>query len=342
MRARRLTIEWATLLYALAYLPYVVVTRRLATVADPAVGRPWTGLEILPSLQILAMLMTFGFMIAAGWTRTAHRIRIFGFSIPFADRWTALSGLCTALILVTVPLSYTFTNVSIPLMQLLMRGDILIVAPLVDLLSRRRVRWWSWGALLLVGIAMAVSFRTRGDQGFPLLAVITVGVYTLGYFGRLFVMSRVAKTEDPDRMRRYFSEEKIVAFPISILFLLLLALAFGGSQSGELKRGFISVWTSPQIGWIAFCGAMIAVTGVLSALILLDARENSFCVPLERSASILAGLFGSLILAFLIGGKMPSSGEMVGAVLLIAALCLLSIAPRLSRQRLSAEAEQAS
>jgi hypothetical protein len=339
---RRLSIEVATLFYALAYLPYVVITRRLATIPDPTVGRPWTGLEILPALQFLAMVMTWGFMALAGWTRTAHRIPLGSWRIPFATRWTFLSGVCTALILVTVPLSYTFTDVSIPLMQLLMRGDILIVAPLVDVLSRRRVRWWSWGALALVGLAMVISFQSRDDKGFPLLAIATVVLYTIGYFGRLYVMSRVAKTDDPDLMRRYFSEEKIVGFPVSLLLLLVLALAFGGSQSGELSRGFVAVWTSPQLGWIALCSLAIAITGVLSAVILLDSRENSFCVPLERSASILAGLFGSLILALLVGGKMPSGGEMIGAVLLIGALALLSIAPRFAGRQVEADAEQGS
>lgn len=335
-----LSIEWATLLYALAYLPYVIVTRRLATVADPAAGRPWTGLEILPSLQILAMILTFAFMFGLGWARDVHRLRIGGLSIPFARPWTALSGLCTALILVTVPLSYTFANVSIPLMQLLMRGDILIVAPLVDLITGRRVRWWSWGALILVGIAMVISFQGRGDHGFPPLAILTIVLYTAGYFGRLFVMSKVAKRDDPDALRRYFSEEKIVGFPCSILILTAIALAFGGSQSGELARGFVAVWTSPQIVWIAFCGLSIAITGFLSAIILLDARENSFCVPLERSASILAGIFGSLIVAAMAGGRAPSVAELIGACLLIAALCLLSIAPCLSKGQ--AEAEQTS
>lgn len=40
-------------------------------------------------------------------------------------------------------MSFSFQGVSIPYVQLLMRGDILIIAPLVDIVFGRRVRWWS-------------------------------------------------------------------------------------------------------------------------------------------------------------------------------------------------------
>ena len=51
--------------------------------------------------------------------------------------------LVIALVLFTVPLSFTFEGVSVPFIQLIMRGDILIIAPIVDLLFGRKVRWWS-------------------------------------------------------------------------------------------------------------------------------------------------------------------------------------------------------
>ena len=237
--------------------------------------------------------------------------------------------MCTALILVTVPLSYTFQDVSIPFMQLLMRGDILIIAPVVDLLMRRRVHWWSWAALGLVGVALVVTLSARGGLKLPPLAFATIVVYTIGYFGRLWIMSRVSKDDDPVRLRAFFSEEKIVAFPVAIL-MLLAVVAFGGRQGAELSWGFVTVWTRPEMLLISLCGLMVCLTGVFSGFILLDARENSYCVPLERSASILAGIFGSVLLAVFLGGRMPSGAEFAGAGLLIVAVTLLWLGPRLS------------
>lgn len=333
MRKQLIGIEAATLLYAAAYLPYVVVTRMLATTPDPALGRPLTGLEILPAMMITGGIATYAFMLAFGWGRGVHRISIGGISLPFASKWTFWSGIFTALILVTVPLSYTFEKVSVPFMQLLMRGDLLIIAPLVDSLSGRRVRWWSWSALALVGVAMLVNFSARGGLNLPPLAIATIALYTLGYFGRLYIMSRVSKNDDPAMLRRFFSEEKIVAFPFALIVMGGIA-AFGtGGQARELGWGFTAIWSNPQLLWIAFCGAMVCATGVLSAIILLDGRENSFCVPLERSASILAGVAGSVLLALWVGGKMPSQAEFFGAAVLIVALVILSVAPRASQRR---------
>ena len=53
------------------------------------------------------------------------RVQLGGVRVPVPTRYTVLSGIGTALVLFTVPLSFTFTDVSIPFIQLLMRGDIL-------------------------------------------------------------------------------------------------------------------------------------------------------------------------------------------------------------------------
>jgi hypothetical protein len=130
-------------------------------------------------------------------------------------------------------------------------------------------------------------------------------------------------------MRRFFSEEKIVGFPAALL-MLASVWALGGPQSEELHRGFTQLWTSQQTLMITACGLMICLTGVFSGLILLDKRENSYCVPLERSASILAGIIGSVLLAVFLGGKMPSPAEFTGAGLLMLAISLLWVGPRLA------------
>jgi len=329
MAQRRFGIELATFCYVLAYLPYVVLTRLLSTTNAAGASRPLTGLEILPVMLTTGAIFTFALIWISGWGREVARLNLGPVSLPFATKWTALSGVCTALVLVTVPLSYTFRDVSIPFMQLLMRGDILIIAPLVDLLSRRKVNWWSWTALVIVAAALFITLSARGGLKLPPLAIVTIIVYTIGYFGRLWIMSRVAKDDDQTKMRRFFSEEKIVGFPAALL-MLAGVIAFGGPQAAEIGHGFVDLWTSPQTLMIAACGLMVCLTGVFSGLILLDKRENSYCVPLERSASILAGIFGSVLLAAFLGGKMPSSAEFTGAGLLVVAISLLWIGPRLA------------
>lgn len=328
----RAPIELFALLYFLTYLPYAVIVRWMASIPYPPLGRALSGLEVLPAATILSGALTLAFAWLAGWTRRAHRREFLGLSVPCPTRYTFASGIGTALLLFTVPLSFTFKGVSIPFMQLLMRGDVLIIAPLVDLVSGRSVRWYSWVALILVAIGLSLTIHMRGGLYLPPLAIVTVVLYTLGYFLRLIIITKVGKSGDPDVVKGYFVEEKLVGIPGAVLVLALLSLFNFGSQSGQLEFGFVDVWTSNQIGWIIVVAVLLVLVSVFSILILLDRRENTFCVPLERSSSVLAGIAAAFVLAHMSLGPMPTGPELIGATLLVVAIFVLSFgAHRLGR-----------
>ena len=329
----RMPLWLVSLLYMASYVPYITITRWLATSPAEQLQRPLTGLEILPASLILSALWTYLFVWRAGWWRAAHSTRVVGLQWPRPTRWTALSGVGTALILFTVPLSFTFEGVSIPFMQLLMRGDLLLIAPLVDLLGRRKVRWYSWVALLLVAVAMLVTVGERRGFQLPLLAWLTLALYTVGYFVRLWVMTRIAKTGTSESIKMYFVEEKLVGIPLAVLLLALLSSVGDGAAGSQLSFGFVQVWASPELAAITALSVLLFVVSVFSVVILLDKRENSFCVPMERSASILAGVIATFVLSLFFGRKAPTSAELLGAALLVAAITLLSFGPSIDARR---------
>ncbi|SOB88231.1 hypothetical protein SAMN06297144_3376 [Sphingomonas guangdongensis] len=340
MRWRDFPLEGYVLLYFLAYLPNAVLLKLLSSSPHAGLGRPLTGLETLPASLIISTLLTYLFIWWSGWHRDAHGVTIAGARVPVPTRYTLLSGLGTALVLFTVPLSFTIPNVSIPFIQLLMRGDILIIAPLVDLVFGRRVRWWSWTALVMVLGALVLTLGDRGGLKLPPIAILTVVLYTAGYFLRLLVMTKVSKSGDPASVRRYFVEEKVLALPLSVLFLAIVSASGIGGQSSELSWGFLAVWTDPVILPLFVIGLTLTIVSVFAIIILLDPRENAYCVPLERAASLVAGVGAALILAAGWGLKYPRSAELIGAAILIAAIVLLSVAPRLaSRPARAARAE---
>lgn len=338
IRAMRRSIELLSLLYFVSYVPYAVLTRWLATVRYAPLSRALSGLEILPATTILSGLLTALFIWWSGWWRDAHQLRLGQRSLPWPTRWTTLSGLGTALLLFTVPLSFTFKGVSIPFMQLLMRGDVLVVAPLVDLLLGRRVRWYSWIALLLVSVGLWLTIRARGGLYLPTLAIVTVVLYTVGYLIRLIVMTRIAKSDDARTNRGYFVEEKMVAIPLATAILALLSATGLGAQGDQLWFGFVQIWGSDQLPYLIVLSVLLVVISVFSLLILLDRRENTFCVPFERSASVLAGIAAAYILAAMRLNPLPTRAEIEGALLLIAAIVLLSLAPRITRAAVAAPA----
>lgn len=330
-RGLSLPLELWVLLYLLLYLPNVMITRFVSTTVHEGLGRPLTGLETLPASLIINMVLTYLFIWLSGWHKDANKARVAGLNVPVPTKLTLLSSVGTAFVLFTVPLSFTIPDVSIPFMQLLMRGDILLIAPLLDIAFGRKVRWWSWVALVMVLVALVITLWDRGGFNLPPLAILTVVLYTFGYFLRLAVMNKISKTGDPASVRRYFVEEKVVALPLSVAVLAAISASGIGGQSGELAWGFEAVWTDPVIWPLFWIGATLALIGVVAIIILLDPNENAYCVPLERAASLVAGVGGSVLLALFWGGKMPTGAELIGAAILIAAIALLSLAPRFSK-----------
>lgn len=337
MRLTRMPIEITTLLYLAAYVPYMMITRALSTTPNAELGRPLSGLETLPATLIISTAMLAAFVWLSGWWKSAHHVMVGSLRIPFPTRWTAIAGIGTSLLLFTVPLSLTFEGVSIPFIQLVMRGDVLIIAPLVDLIAGRKVRWYSWVALAMVCVALGLTLWERGGLYMPSLAILAVVLYTIGYFMRLAVMTKVAKNDDENALKGYFVEEKIVAMPLAILGLALVTMTPFANQGAELRWGFVDVWTSDALPILALLSFVFLGIAIFAALILLDPRENTFCVPFERAASILSGTIAAFLLAYLLGQPFPTRMELVGMVLLIAAIALLSLVPRWERaERLKA------
>ncbi|CAN5406781.1 hypothetical protein BH09PSE4_BH09PSE4_03120 [soil metagenome] len=334
---RRFPLETIVGLYFLTYLPNIVVTKLVTTKVHPGLGRPLTGLETLPASLIISLVLTYAFIYFSGWHRDANAVDLGGRRFPIPTRYTFLSGIGTAFVLFTVPLSFTLQGVSIPFIQLLMRGDILIIAPLVDLIFGRRVQWWSWLALALVAISLTFVVQQRGGFHLPPIAVATVILYTIGYFIRLAVMTRVSKSGDPASVRRSFVEEKMIALPLSVAALGVLSASGIGGQAGELAWGFLKVWSDPVIVPLLAIGFTLTVISIFAAIILLDPRENSYCVPMERASSLIAGIAAAFLLHWLWGLRAPTGAETIGATILIGAIVLLSVAPRLGKAQARAE-----
>jgi hypothetical protein len=109
MKARlNISLEGIVFLYFLSYLPNIILTKLVTTLPSAALGRPLTGLETLPASLILNMVMTWAFIWLSGWHREAHGVQLGSLRLPVPTRYTMLSGVGTALVLFTVPLSFTF------------------------------------------------------------------------------------------------------------------------------------------------------------------------------------------------------------------------------------------
>ena len=205
-----------------------------------------------------------------------------------------------------------------------MRAGVLGIAPLVDRLFRRRVRWFSWMALALSAAALFVALSDVNNYRLTNVAVLTVAAYLLGYLLRLPCINGLAKTTDRAVTRKYFVEEVMVAAPLLVIVPAASALFGRGEIAAELREGFAGFFTSGVTLPALIIGALYSCLYCFGTLIYLDCRENTFCVPLNRCASLLAGVFASFVLTLSLNQAPPSNAQLGSAGLIVAALLLLS------------------
>ncbi len=329
-----LRIWWFAFGYFASYVPYSALTKALSKGLLPGMARPLTGIEILPISVLSSVVGMFAFISMMGWWKHATRGSLFGIAVPRPTRWTFLSGLATAAVIATTTLAYTFRGVSIVFVMLLMRGGVLILAPIVDKLAGRRVRWFSWAGFVLSFGALFVALSEKTGYDISLLCGIDVAVYLASYFIRLRFMTRLAKSANGDANIRYFVEEQVVASPALFIVLAIAAMSGGGSQLVvELRRGFVEIWSNPILFQVVLVGIFSQGTGIFGGLILLDRNENTYCVPVNRCSSVLAGVVATYGLSILLRQPTPNVHELMGAGLILFAILFLTIPPMISRRQ---------
>lgn len=310
--------------YFFFYIPYSALTKALSKGLLPGTVGPVSGFELLPATALATTLTLPVFITLAGWWRfVPNRKHLLGIPFP-VPRWqTMVSGLATAVIIATTTLNYTFVGISIVFALLLMRGGVLIMSPVIDLFFGRKVHWYSWAALALGFLAISVAFAEVGGYQMTLIAVINVGAYLTGYVFRLHFMTRIAKSERPAENTRYFVEETFVAAMALTLAPALLALIGQGSMMMELRTGFTTFLTSTLVLPALLIGFLYACLYMFGSRIYLDARENTFCITLNRCSSLLSGVVASYALFFLLGLDPPTTQQLAAAGILVTAILFL-------------------
>lgn len=323
-RRFKLRIWWLALGYFAFYAPYSFLVKVLTSEVWPGANEPVSGFRILPAVVVSIAFVLLGIITLNGWWRYASRREFLGQNLPVPPVPFVLAGIGTALIIATTTLAFTFTGVSILFALLLMRGGVLLMGPGVDLLFRRRVRWFSWVALGLTLPALALAFTDVNNYRLTSMTALTIGAYLSGYLLRLPCLTSLAKQEDQEVTRRYFVNETISALAFLVATLAVLALIGQGTIMLELRRGFVHMFTSGVTVPAVLIGALYAGLYYFGTLIYLDCRENTFCIPLNRGASLLAGIVSTFCLALLFGQALPSEAQLVGAGLIVFALLMLS------------------
>ena len=323
-RKYALTIWALGLGYYISYTPYSGLTKALSNGLLPGLSGPIKGPVLLPISAIATVVGMFSFITIKGWWKYAGRREFFGYQVPFPRLLTFLSGVCLATIMGTTTLAFSFAGLSIVLVLVLLRGGTLIIAPAVDRIVGRRVRWFSWTAMFVSLAAVLMALSDASTYTLTLAAVIDVLAYLAAYFFKFQFMSRLAKSDDRSATLRYFVEEQIVASPLLVVVLVVLAWIGYGDVMLGFRTGLTTFVSTPGAIYAALVGLSYAALCVCTTLIFLDRRENTFCVPMHCGSSMLSGFTATAILAYFFNLSGPSAGQNVSAAFLIVALGFLS------------------
>lgn len=347
-------IWWFAFGYFASYVPYSLLAKGLSSKDVEGGTRlgsmSLTGDQILPLATVTSVIGMIIFLSVMRWWPYATQVKLGRLTLPRPRLVTGLSGVATAVIVITTTLAYTFEGVSVVFAMLLMRGGVLLMAPLVDRITGRPFRsipWWSWVGSGLALVALLVKFTEdafASDDpgstpviGISLAAGINIAFYLAAYFFRLRWMSNHAKGDAAggrERRIAFFVEEQMVATPLALAGLVLLALVLPGHLGDDLRFGFVGFWEHLDlILLVVACGLFSQFSGVFGALVLLEPQENAFTVPVNRASSVLSGLAASVLLAEVFDGTMPSVYEFVGAGIIIVAILVLSYPSLVKRPR---------
>lgn len=323
-RQFNLTIWGLALGYFIFYAPYLAFIKVTTTGLWPGVSGPVSGFRLLPAVIISTAVVLPIIVSRMGWWKYASRRQVFGLSIPFPRPLVFLSGLGTAIIIGTTTLIFTFPGVSIVFALVLMRGGVLLMGPVVDRLFRRRVRWFSWAAFAITVPAILIALADVNNYQVPIVTATIIIAYLSGYLLRIPCATKLAKSADKTTTYRYFVEEQMVAMLFLVAIPAVFALIGKGEIMMELRHGFTGFFTSSITFPALIIGVFYACLYCFGTLIYLDCRENTYCIPLNRGSSLLAGFSASYALTLFFGQKPPSTAQLGSAGLLVIALLLLS------------------
>lgn len=302
--------------YFAFYIPYSGLANTLARGLLPGIGKPASGLELLPAAALGTVAGMVLVLALSGWWRHAR--------LPAVDRGILLASFFHALIIGATTLSYTFDGISILFVLLLMRGGILILSPLVDSLRRRDVQRSSWVALGLSLAAVTLALADVDHYSLSVGAALSLSIYFAGYLGRFQIMERVAKSQGFEANRQYYLGEQMLSSPVLLAGLGAAALLAPGGGGESLRRGFTTFLGSEAAPPAFLIGVLYAGLSAFGSLIYLDRREYTYCVPVNRGASLLSGVVASYALTLLFGLQPPTFLQLTGAGLVLIALAVLA------------------
>ncbi len=328
-------LQYKVFLFALAnllcYIPLSMMTKMSSKGLFTTLGGYGvTSFEMMPLFVIGTTIITAIFFTLSGWWKYIAKVRIWKFEIPVPRIYTFFSGLCIVGQIFTVIWLYAFKGISIVFAALLMKGGVIILAPIVDSVlknKRRKIFWPSWIAAVLSLCAMIIAFIEKGDTALTLVCLLDIAIYLTAYFVKLTIISLWSKDSHATNKKRFIAEEQLSMLICMIIIIFIGVIIGSGSTDGIFREMWRGVFVLPAKGFIVepiLIGMAGFCAGVFASVVFLDRRENTFCVTMIQSSSIIAGTIATILLALLYNQPFPGIYKMISVLIVLLAIVTLT------------------
>ena len=320
------------------YFFFYVITGVTVKYFTPKVG----DIEYLVYSTIGGNALCLLVVFAMGWYKlqSNHYVEWGKIRFPKEFLYIIPSGVCTAVVIPTTTLMYSLP-ISVMVAMVIMRGSVIVLSRIIDAIQikqgilKKKVYWEEEFGVLFALIAVSVQLFFK-DGGFDFInntaAVIILSSYLVAYFIRIYIMNYYKNTRPKDSIydcKGFFGVEQIAATVtmVGVGLLLYYSPQWDVAQLNAYKTAFTnpnSLWPWEIIGGTAF--GMVAFFSVF--IFMFKGRTATFAGLVNRLTSLVAGTTATLVVHFMLGGKMPNQEDWISLLFILIAVGFLTAAEK--------------
>lgn len=286
---------------------------------------------------------------------SARKINFLGMTIPYEYLFLIPSGICTAVIIPTTTLMYSFP-VSVMVAMIIMRASVIIVSRIIDGIQiyqgflDKKVYAVENLAVLFALAAVCINLIVAGKEDFNFFtsvpAMIVFSSYIVAYSIRIYIMNyykNVAAKGTKRNNKAFFAIEQFSSFItlIIVAFIVYNSIDWFGwdvKQVQDFRKAFID--THPRFLSAAFWGSFFGIAAFFSVFIFIfKGRTATFAALVNRLTSLVAGTAATLLYWAIWGGKFPKTRDWISLVFILIAIFLCTIAEKKRAKELLARHE---
>lgn len=305
------------------------------------------GLEFLVYSTAGGMGISLLVVLIGRWYRfeSTQKTKIGPFTLPVEFLYIIPSGICTAVVVPTTTLMYTFEGISVMVAMTLMRGSIIVISRFVDELQIRqgilkKKVYVEENIAVLIAILVVVLELFSPDKGkspfrsLPVMVIFTS--YILSYTLRIYIMNYYKNTRPrgvKGSNKGFFAIEQITASAVVLIVSVVVVLLYHlnivrGPRSSCIAQALVH--PNPRWWhWALLAGTAYGVVAFFSVFIFMfKGRTATFAGLVNRITSLVAGTVATLIFAWAFGGKYPHLMDWVGLGMIFVAVAFMTKAEK--------------